>query len=144
MRWVMGFLIAIGLCSGLTGCGGSGVTDKPKLAPAAGIARFKGAPVADAVVTFYPEKGPAAQGKTDATGAFQVKFNGQLGAVVGKNKVTVIGVTQQGEIPPATGDAMKYAVTNTFSKKYTDPATTDLIVDIPEKGNTELVLDLTP
>ena len=144
MRWEIGLLVAVGLCGGLTGCGDSGGKDKPKLAPAAGIARFKGNPVADAVVTFYPEKGPAAQGKTDAKGAFQIKFNGQLGAVVGKNKVTVITVTQQGEIPPATGDAMKYAVTNTFSKKYTDPATTDLIVDIPDAGNTELVLDLTP
>lgn len=129
---------------GTTGCGDGAGKDRPKLAPAGGIARFKGAPVADAMVTFYPEKGPPAQGKTDAKGAFQVKFNGQLGAVVGKNKVTVIGVTQQGDIPPSDGTAIKYAVTNTFSKKYNDPNTTDLIVDIPEAGNTELVLDLTP
>jgi hypothetical protein len=127
----------------LVGCGG-GAKDAPKLAPASGVARFNGKPIPDASVAFYPEKGPVAFGKTDANGAFQVKTNGQLGAVIGKNKVTVIAQTQSGPIPPATGGEMKYAVKPTFSKKYMDPATTDLLVDVPAAGNTALVLDLTP
>ena len=92
MHLRMAFL-TLAAFAGLAGCGGGGSKDRPNLAPAAGVARFKGAPVADAMVTFYPEKGPAAQGKTDAKGAFTIKYNGQLGAVIGKNKVTVIGAT---------------------------------------------------
>lgn len=136
--------VLISVC--IVGCGGGGGKDRPKLAPAAGVAKFKGTPIADASVTFYPEKGPPAVGRTDKDGKFTIKMNGQLGAVVGKNKVTVIDDKSKpgAEIPPADGSAMKLAVTATYSKKYTDPNTTDLIIDIPAEGNNELVLDLTP
>jgi hypothetical protein len=137
------FLAVLSLLCGFVVCGG-GAKDAPKLGAASGVARFNGKPIPDATVAFYPEKGPVAFGKTDANGAFQIKTNGQLGAVIGKNKVTVIAQTQSGPIPAATGDAMKYAVKPTFSKKYLDPATTDLLIDIPAAGNTALVLDLTP
>jgi predicted small lipoprotein YifL len=140
-NWLSWMLL---LSLSVAGCGGGGPKDKPKLVPAAGVARFKGQPVKNAAINFYPEKGPVASGLTDESGAFTIKYNGQLGAVIGKNKVTVISTEQAGEIPEASGDEMKYAVQNTFSKKYNDPATTDLIVDLPEAGNTELVLDLTP
>lgn len=142
LRTMSVMLIAVSVL----GCGGGGAKDRPKLAPAAGVARFKGTPIADAAVTFYPEKGPPAVGRTDKDGKFAVKTNGQLGAVVGKNKVTVIDESNKpgAEIPPAGADAMKFAVATTYSKKYTDPNTTDLIVDIPAGGNNELVLDLTP
>lgn len=137
-------LAAVLVAASVLGCGG-GAKDRPKLAPAAGVAKFKGKPIAEATITFYPEKGPPAVGRTDAEGKFAVKTNGQLGAVVGKNKVTVIDESNKtGEIPPADGNAMKFAVTATYSKKYLDPSTTDLIIDIPAEGNTELVLDLTP
>lgn len=139
-------LTLVSLILVMSGCGGGGGAGRPKLAPAAGVAKFKGQPIHDATITFYPEKGPVAVGRTDADGKFAVKTNGQLGAVVGKNKVTVIEDSNkpEAEIPPAGADAMKYAISSTFSKKYTDPNTTDLVIDIPTEGNTELVLDLTP
>lgn len=139
-------LAVIAVAVSLLGCGGRAGKDRPKLAPAAGVAKFKGQPIANANVTFYPEKGPPAVGRTDSDGKFAVKMNGQLGAVVGKNKVTVIDDSNKpgADIPPADGSAMKFAVATTYSKKYTDPNTTDLIIDIPAEGNNELVLDLTP
>ncbi len=134
------------LVAAVVGCSGGGGADRPKLAPAAGVAKFKGQSIPDATITFYPEKGPVAVGRTDQDGKFAVKTNGQLGAVIGKNKVTVIEDSNKpgAEIPPAGADAIKYAVSSTFSKKYTDPNTTDLIIDVVPEGNTDLVLDLTP
>jgi len=139
-------LVSVLTLTTILGCGGGGGKDRVKLAAASGVARFKSQPIADATVTFYPEKGPPAVGRTDKDGKFAVKTNGQLGAVIGKNKVTVIedGNKPGAAIPPAGADAMKFAVTSTFSKKYTDPNTTDLIIDVPAEGNNELVLDLTP
>lgn len=126
----------------LAGCGG-GDSDAPKLAPAAGIVQFKGSPVTDAMITFYPEKGPVAIGRTDAKGAFQVKTNGQLGAVIGKNRVTVSSVDAAAETPPMDGNEIKHAVKSRYSAKYNDPKTTDLVIDLTNKGNSSLVLDLT-
>lgn len=139
-------LALFSMAAAVFGCSGGGGADRPKLAAAAGVAKFKGQPIPDATITFYPEKGPVAVGRTDQNGKFAVKTNGQLGTVIGKNKVTVIEDSNKpgAEIPPAGADVMKYAVSSTFSKKYTDPNTTDLIIDITAEGNTELVLDLTP
>jgi hypothetical protein len=131
------------LVAAFVGCGG-GDPKAPKVAPVAGVINYKGAAVADATVVFYPDKGPAATGKTDSKGAFQVRTNGQLGTSVGKNKVTVVAAQQQGEIPPADGNEMKLLEKqNAIPKKYNQQDTTDLVVDIPAAGNKELVLDLT-
>jgi len=124
----------------LVGCGGGGTA--LKVVPVAGVVRYKDAPVADADLVFYPEKGPAAMAKTDSTGAFQLKTNGQLGGSVGKNKVTVLS-KQADAIPPSDGRAMEFANKSTFPKKYSSEADTDLIIDIPANGNKELKLDLT-
>lgn len=126
----------------ISGCSG-GPNDAPKVAPAAGVLNLKGAPVAEATVTFYPDKGPAGVGMTDAKGAFQVKTNGQLGATIGKHKVTVSLAQQSGEIPPADGNEVALLKETTIPSKYTDQKTTDLIIDIPAEGNKALVLDLT-
>lgn len=137
-------MLSIGIGLALAGCSGGGAADRPKLAAAGGVVRFEGKPVTNAAITFYPEKGPAAVGRTDAEGKFQVKTNGQLGAVVGKHKVTVVDQSQGSEPPPSDENAIKFAVKATYSKKYLDPASTDLLIDIPSGGNQELVLDLTP
>ena len=124
------------------GCG-SAPNDGPKLAPVVGVLKYKGAPVADASVAFYPTKGPAGVGLTDAKGVFQVKTNGQLGAMVGKHKVTASLAQQSGEIPPAGGSEVALLKETTIPSKYSDQNTTDLNIDVPAEGNKELVLDLT-
>lgn len=125
------------------GCGG-GVSDAPKVVPAAGVLKYKGQPLADANVAFYPEKGPAGVGKTDTKGAFQIKTNGQLGALVGKHKVTVnVGGPANAEPPPADGNEIVLLEKSTIPKKYSNQNDTDLVIDLPAAGNKELVLDLT-
>ncbi len=138
-------LTAASLCtlaSLMSGCGG-GAADAPKVAPAAGIVQFKGSPVTDITVTFYPDKGPAAVGRTDAKGAFQMKTNGQLGAVVGKNRVTIGSADAAATTPPMDGNEMQFASKSRYSSKYSDPKTTDLVIDLTKDGNSKLVLDLT-
>lgn len=126
----------------ISGCGG-GASDAPKLAAAGGKVQFKGNPVADAVITFYPDKGPVAVGRTNGKGEFQVKTNGQLGAVVGKNRVTIGSTDTPETAPPMDGKEMQFAAKSRYSSKYNDPKTTDLVIDLTDKGNTSLVLDLT-
>ena len=124
------------------GCGGAS-RDIPKIAPVAGVLKYKGAPVPDVAVAFYPAKGPAGAGVTDAKGAFTIKTNGQLGAVVGKHKVTASQGQQSGEFPPADGHELELLKKTTIPSKYADQNTTDLNIDIPAEGNKDLVLDLT-
>lgn len=135
--------IIVPLVLSLSGCGG-GPKDRPKLAPTGGIVRFKGEPLPKATVTFYPEKGTAGVGVSDDKGAFQVKTNGQLGAVIGPHKVTVTLAQQSsGEIPPADGKELELLKETKLPAKYSDQNTTDLKLTIPAGGDKELVLDLT-
>jgi len=126
----------------ISGCGG-GASDMPPLAKVSGIVNFKDAPLADATVTFYPEKGPVASARTDAKGAYQLRTNGQLGAVIGNHKVTVSSADAGGDPPPMDGNEMALAMKSTLPKKYASPETTDLKVEVPAGGNANLVLDLT-
>jgi hypothetical protein len=135
------FSVLFVLCSAcLPGCGGS--ADVLKVVPVAGVVRFKNAPLADAEIVFYPEKGPAGVGKSDAQGKFQIKTNGQLGGTPGKNKVTV-GSKAATAVPPSDGRAVEFANKSTLPKKYASEAETDLVIDITSSGNSSLTLDLT-
>ncbi len=126
----------------ICGCGG-GQKDRLQLASAEGVLKYKGAPLANASVTFYPAKGTAGFAMTDAKGAFQIKTNGQLGVTVGKQKVTIALAQQSAETPPADGNEMALVKQTIIPSKYSDQNTTDLNIDIPAAGNKQLVLDLT-
>ncbi|QDT53932.1 Bacterial Ig-like domain (group 1) [Caulifigura coniformis] len=72
-----------------TGCG-TGEPPLPELAPVTGTVTQGGKPVADAIVTFQPEKGPLAVGNTDAAGKFELKYMGtNPGAAPGKYTVRI-------------------------------------------------------
>jgi len=74
----------------LMGCGG---TDGPALdlAPAEGTLTIGGAPLPNALVTFHPESGRPATGRTDDAGHFTLMTKGPGdGAAVGNHKVTVM------------------------------------------------------
>jgi len=129
----------------MMGCGGGAPDDAPKLAPVAGVVKYKGRPMPDVVVNFHPDKGPRGNGSTDKDGKYQIKTNGALGAVVGKHKVTLAG-TGGGEIlPEANGQEMAFEKKKqgNIPPKYNDVATTDLLIEIPEAGNEQLTLDAT-
>ena len=79
----------------LAGCGGS---DRPALAPASGIVKLDGVPVAGATVTYIPvESGRPGTGLTDAEGRYTIKtFEDAEGGIVGKHKVAVMKVSGPG------------------------------------------------
>jgi len=141
-RFVPFLLLVAIACSG---CGGGAAADAPKLAPAAGVLKYKGQPVPNAAITFFPDKGPVGTATSDDKGAFQIKTNGALGAVVGNHKVTAINAPPPGEIPPADGHVMEYAkkMKGVIPPKYNSKETTDLKIEIPEAGNEQLTLDAT-
>lgn len=132
-----------GIVLSCLGCGG-GPGDAPAMAKVSGVANLSGKAIPDATVTFYPEKGPPGMGRTDASGAFQIKTNGQLGAVVGKHKVTIGVADATDEPPPMDGKEMKLVKKSVVPKKYASSETTDLLIEVPSEGNEKLVLDLTP
>ena len=134
-------LVLIAMATG--GCGGGGAKDAPKIAPVVGVLKYKGAPVAEVSVAFYPAKGPAGSATTDSKGEFQIRTNGQLGAVVGKHKVTASQAQPAGEIPPAGGTEVELLKKTTIPTKYADQNASDLSIDVPAEGNKTLVLDLT-
>ncbi len=87
-----GFLLSLGLAlitSALSGCGEAPEGGNVTLAEGGGIVTFKGAPLADASVTFMPEYGPVAIGTTDLAGKFKLSTGTRSGVAVGDCKVTV-------------------------------------------------------
>lgn len=84
----------------LVGCGG--VKDAPELAQTEGTVLFKGNPLSGASVTFTPENGPIAVGKSDAEGKFKLSTQGRPGAMVGAHRVAVTALA-----PAANAKAAK-------------------------------------
>lgn len=133
-------VVCVTCLAGLSGC--SGGADPLKVVPIAGVVKYKDAPVADAELVFYPEKGPVGTGKTDSKGAFQIKTNGRAGGVPGKYRVTVVS-KQEDAIPPSDGRALEFTNKSKLPKKYTSQADSDLVIEIAAAGNSDLKLDLT-
>lgn len=73
----------------LSACGEAPEGGNVTLAEAGGVVTFKGAPLADASVTFIPESGPVAIGTTDLSGKFKLSTGIRPGAAIGNCKVTV-------------------------------------------------------
>lgn len=84
-------LIFVPVMALLAGCGGG--PKRPSVAKVTGKVSHQGAPLADAVVMFYPQEaggGRPATGRTDASGMFSLTtFETGDGAVVGRHKVTI-------------------------------------------------------
>src|SRR5262245_23021917 len=99
--WQPGILVVL-----LAGC--SQGANEPTLVEGGGTVTYKGAPLANAVVTFIPKNGPLAMGRTDLSGKFKLMTGGTTpGVAVGPAAVTV-------EVPSAdTGsDAPKFQKTD--------------------------------
>lgn len=103
IRRVVPFVLTAMLTSILAGCGGD-AGPSISLAEAGGTVTYKGAPLADATVTFVPENGPVATGVTDLSGKFKLSTGSRPGAAVGECRVTVSAV-QGGSAKPAGVDA---------------------------------------
>lgn len=135
------------ISAGTFGCGGS---DAPPTHQVNGVVLYNDEPMPNVAVTFYPEDGRSAVGKTDSEGRFQLTtFVANDGAVAGEHKVAVVAAPgeaagkETGELkaddyaPQATGKSP-------IPKKYFTRETTTLKVRIPDDlENGELKLKLT-
>jgi len=141
-------LAAAALLSGVIGCGGGG----RRVQPVTATVTYKGAPVADATVTFINEgtEPVSAFGKTDAQGVVK-PATPQLGdgLVPGKQKVLVEKVQVIGGPPPgqessdyAPPDAVAPKTKDLLPSKYKLPGTTPLTVEVTTSGPNDFKLDL--
>jgi len=91
-------LAVVALLLFATGCGEGAVDDQPDMGQVTGTITMDGSPLADAQVTFRPEKGRAASGRTDSSGKYELIYVGETkGAKIGSNKVSI--TTPQQESP---------------------------------------------
>jgi hypothetical protein len=127
---------------GLAGCGGSTM---PKIYPATGTVTWKGAPLADATVSFVPSVGAPSDGKTDAQGKFTIMTNGKPGARAGTCKVTVskfAGAAPSMPAAPKPEDMMKMyekkkkgeVEKGEIPAKYGRPDTSGLTAEVTTDG----------
>lgn len=75
-------------CLAIVGCGSGGGKDV-KLIKAGGKVKYNGAPLAGAVVTFLPDKGPVAMATTDMNGEFNLNSGAMAGCAIGPAKAAV-------------------------------------------------------
>lgn len=76
-------LAAVGAAAG---CGDSG----PPLGVVEGVVKYDGKPLTDATLHFQPRKGAPSFGKTDAKGAYKLKYTAErFGALVGPHSVRI-------------------------------------------------------
>lgn len=130
----MMFALMLGV-STLSGC--SPASNRPKLLPVSGTVKFKGAPLANATVTFLPE-GSAPRnpyGTTDKDGNFQLtSYDTNDGAVAGDYVVTIVAKPADGKKPEertasdmiALGPGGSLKAEDTVPTKYADKKTSDL------------------
>jgi len=128
------------------GCSQSPTGEIEPTVPVAGIVTYQGRPLEDYHVTFFPEKGRPAAGRTDATGQFRLGTNQPGdGAVVGKHIATFVYVG-----PPSTETPGKEEFKPppppkvVIPPKYGDPKTSGVIQEVPDGGNTSLLIELSP
>ena len=140
----------------LAGCGGG-------LAPVSGTVTLDGEPVAGAKVTFLPAgPGIPATGTTDATGRYQLRIGsgrtgvprGRYGVTVSKLKVSTVTEGEARRVAAAasvgavetepTSDGLVQVIEHVVPRRYADPATSGLEVDVTSAGDEALALRKEP
>jgi len=114
---------------------------------ASGILTYKQQPLANYCVTFFQEGKRPAQGLTDAQGRFTLGTNERGdGAPLGVHKVTVAFAAESPvDVASATAEEIVKATPRPKVKiptKYISRDKTDLVVEIPRTGSTELKVNL--
>lgn len=126
----------------LSGCGSEGTADTETVT---GTVTYNGAPVADASVTFTPDKGRPATGITDAAGKFTLTtFAKDDGAVPGNHRVTVAPNASQ--IPPMPGTpeaAAAAAGKPPFPARYSNLEQSGLTAEVKEGGENDFTFSMT-
>ena len=124
----------------LVGCGGE---TGPKLVPAKGKVMRGGQPLSKVVLQFIPEKGPLSAASTNEKGEFTLFGpGGREGALPGKFKVTVSCPFNPAAGSSGDGSSPAAASTCNLPAKYSVPDTTDLTLEIPDAGKTDIVIEI--
>jgi hypothetical protein len=130
----------------LTGCGSAGPAPvvKQKTVPVSGVLTYKGKPVPNASVVFQSLDGKVSSwGTTDAAGTFTLStYATQDGAPPGKYKVTVSAGAPKEVEPGVLPDEPPGGFKSPVPGKYSNPATTDVVMDVSESGKNQLTIDL--
>lgn len=121
----------------LAGCKGN---NNPATYPVTGVVKFKGQPLANVIVTFFPTDGRPAAGKTDGEGRFTLTtFQPGDGALPGNHKVTVAEPAPE----MAEGDySVPEAKPPAFPVTYTDQRQTDLTFEVKAGGENDFTIEL--
>lgn len=157
MRTWSQLLVCASCCLTLAGCG-SGTPPGPEVVLAKGKVSIEGDPLTGARLFFVPEAGSnsaiAGVASTDSEGVFEVVTNGTTGAAPGRYRVAVQYYTK----PDGTPFSLTESDTESgmdldqfiamgqvklgVPRRYSDPTSTDLLIEIPEAGieNIELIL----
>jgi hypothetical protein len=125
---------------------------RPKVVHANGVVRYQGQPLEGALVTFTNEKqSTSAFGRTDAEGKFTLTtFKQGDGVVPGAQAVAVSKVQMPNQlIDKSAAPSWRKASTPAqpqprwlIPKRYGNPATSQLSVDVSENGTSEIMLEL--
>jgi hypothetical protein len=117
------------------GCG----PKHPQMAPVKGKVLIDGQPLTFGSVGTLPPSGRGAHGEIQPDGTFELFTYGKHdGALVGLHKVSVAAYEQSGKKDPESG----YGKLMT-PKKYGDPQSSGLTIDVQPGGNYDVVLELT-
>ena len=114
-------------------------SDRPKLHEAKGTVTFAGQPLADATVTFIPESGLVAVGKTDSSGNFSLKTQGDLGATEGEYRVVITAIEQKKtltaeEMEKLTDEERRKLGKSRIPARYGDPNGSELWEKVAASG----------
>ncbi|HEX5442782.1 MAG TPA: carboxypeptidase-like regulatory domain-containing protein [Pirellulales bacterium] len=121
-----------------TGCGGGRGT---KTYPVKGTVTLQGQPLADVVVSFYPEQGSRPpSGMTDAEGAFALStFESKDGAPAGRYQVAIHEPAPE----MAEGDySLPPEKPPRFPVKYTNPRESELVAEVKSGSDNTFTFDL--
>ena len=152
---VLKFLLAGAISAAFfIGCGDADSGRRPTR-PVRVTVTYKGAPVADATVTFISQEGEpvAAYGNTDSAGMARLKtYEEDDGAVLGNQKVTINKEQIVGEKPVASQESSDYVpppgntpppqVRHLIPVKYSAPDTSPLKADVVSSGANEFKFEL--
>lgn len=152
-NWLLIGMTLVGL-----GCGGDTdkyTKDRPKTVRGSGSVKYKGQPLAQALVVFAPtttgEKALSASAMTDSSGYFSLEtWPPAKGIVPGSYKVTVMK-NQDAPPPPAAADpdnahemiGREAAPKSLIPARFNDPEKSGLKAEIPDSGRDDLHFELT-
>jgi hypothetical protein len=105
----------------------------PRMAKVTGTITVDGVPLANAVVSFLPEKGQLAVGTTDAQGKFSLStFEENDGALPGRYRVAIAGQAGPANRQPAGQNDPPPAAKSAIPSRFTDPNTSGLMAEIKD------------